>query len=75
MELLLQMLEYEKRGDSSLDLSEFMYVTTKVSLPEMKNWVEEICKSRREYWAVEERVVGEESADTGMKELQDKYYS
>lgn len=44
MELLLQMMEYEKwvGGKEKLDFSEFVYVVMKLVLFEMKKWVEEL---------------------------------
>ena len=39
MELLLQMVEYEKRAKKTLDLGEFAYVATRVVLPEIKECV------------------------------------
>jgi len=78
VELLLQMVEYEKRGEGKVNLSEFTYVATKVSLPEIKPWVEEILKEREEFWSRKELVHGEakEESDalSDMKKLQDKYY-
>lgn len=50
VELLLQMIEYEKRGQGQLDLSEFTWVATKITLPEMKAWGQDILKEREEFW-------------------------
>lgn len=55
VELLLQMVEYEKRaeGKSELgdqDLGEFSGVVKKVQLEEMKEWCREILKERVEFW-------------------------
>ena len=78
VELLLQMVEYEKRGDGKVNLSEFTYVATKVSLPEIKSWAEEILEERREFWAMKKPVdgvaQGESDLSPDMKKLQDKYY-
>lgn len=51
MELLLQMVEYEKRGERKLDLSEFTYVATKMALDETKEWAAELMREREAYWA------------------------
>lgn len=51
VELLLQMVEYEKRGGGQLDLGEFAYVATCVVLPEVQAWSEEVLKEREEFWA------------------------
>jgi putative hydrolases of HD superfamily len=50
IELLLQMVEYEKRGAGRLDLAEFCYVATRVALPETRKWSEEIIAERTEFW-------------------------
>jgi putative hydrolase of HD superfamily len=44
MELLLQMTEYENRagGREKLNLEEFEYVATKLSLPETQEWAKEL---------------------------------
>lgn len=78
VELLLQMVEYEKRGEGRVNLSEFTYVATKVSLPEIKCWAEEILAERREFWATTKPVDGEAQGESDMspdtRKLQDKYY-
>ncbi|KAL6717244.1 hypothetical protein ACLMJK_005159 [Lecanora helva] len=50
IELLLQMLEYERRGRGDVDLSEFLGVRAKVKLDEMKEWAEQILVERDEFW-------------------------
>lgn len=51
IELLLQMVEYEKsRGDGELDLSEFIGVTRRIYLEEVKLWSDEILKGREVFW-------------------------
>ena len=50
MELLLQMVEYEKREEGKLDLGEFSWVAQNVKLEEMKEWCREILSERAEYW-------------------------
>lgn len=78
VELLLQMVEYEKRGEGKVNLSEFTYVATKVSLPEIKAWAEEILKEREEFWVRKKLVHGEaeeeSDAPSDMKKMQDNYY-
>ncbi|KAI1451536.1 HD domain-containing protein [Annulohypoxylon moriforme] len=79
MELLLQMVEYEKRVDKKLDLGEFAYVATKVVLPETQEWAREILKERDEFWGTKSHVHGEAGVNGGVKEAtsrgQDAYYS
>lgn len=68
MELLLQMVEYEKRGDKKLDLGEFAYVATRVVLDETKAWASEVLKEREAYWGQEKHVHGENGVDGGVSE-------
>ncbi|KAJ2896031.1 hypothetical protein MKZ38_005916 [Zalerion maritima] len=67
IELLLQMVEYEKRG-GGLDLGEFAYVATKVVLPECKDWARQILKEREELWGEKEHIHGEKGSDGGMEQ-------
>lgn len=50
MELLLQMVEYEKRGQGHVDLGEFAYVATKMALPETRTWAAELLQEREAFW-------------------------
>ncbi|KAH7031372.1 HD domain-containing protein [Microdochium trichocladiopsis] len=80
MELLCQMVEYEKRGgDRSLDLGEFAYVATKMALPETREWAQEILKERDDFWAGKKHVQGQDGLDGGVKEVhltqQEAYYN
>ena len=50
VELLLQMVEYEKQGGGARDLGEFSNVAKKLYLDEMKDWCREILKERVEFW-------------------------
>ena len=50
LELLLQMVEYERRSGGKVDLGEFAYVATKVTLPEMKAWADELVAEQKEFW-------------------------
>lgn len=79
VELLLQMIEYEKRGDKKVDLGEFAYVAKKIVLPETKEWAEDLLREREAFWAGKEHVHGERGVEGGVSEdhaqQQDKYYS
>jgi putative hydrolase of HD superfamily len=50
MELLLQMLEYERAREGNVDLSEFGWVAKKIELPEVKAWAEELLADREKFW-------------------------
>ncbi|KAI5459751.1 HD domain-containing protein [Mariannaea sp. PMI_226] len=56
IELLLQMIEYERRGQGQVDLGEFVYVSTRIALPEMKAWADEVLKEREEFWAAKKGI-------------------
>ncbi|KAI1437153.1 HD domain-containing protein [Xylaria sp. CBS 124048] len=79
VELLSQMLEYEKRANKALDLGEFAYVATNIVLPETKKWAEDILKERDEFWASKAHVRGEAGVDGGVDaskvQQQHAYYS
>jgi putative hydrolase of HD superfamily len=61
IELLLQMVEYERAHKRNLDLGEFSWVSTRVQLPEMQEWSREIMREREEFWGGKEH----ETFDTG----------
>ncbi|ORY64793.1 HD domain-containing protein, partial [Pseudomassariella vexata] len=50
MELLCQMVEYEKRANHCLDLSEFVYVAKRLVLTETQEWAQDILKERVAFW-------------------------
>lgn len=68
LELLLQMMEYERCGQGKVDLGEFVYVSTRITLPEMKAWADEILQERGEFWGDKEHVQGEKGVDGGVSE-------
>jgi len=78
VELLLQMVEYEKRGEGKLDLGEFAYVATKVVLPETQAWAKDILQEREAFWGSRGHVHGDAGVEGGvsvdLKQMQDDYY-
>lgn len=48
MEMLLQMIEYER--EYGLDLAEFCHVVNRIELPEIKEWAYTVLKEREEFW-------------------------
>jgi len=79
IELLLQMVEYEKSMHSEgkeVDLEEFTYVVTKIEMSEMKGWAGEIIKEREEFWKGKTKKTKVESEEEIMlrNSLQDQYY-
>ncbi|KAI0204925.1 HD domain-containing protein [Astrocystis sublimbata] len=79
MELLTQMVEYEKRANKALDLGEFAYVATRIMLPETKKWAEDVLKERDAFWGTQDHVHGEAGVDGGVKadklRKQEAYYN
>ncbi|PNY27266.1 hypothetical protein TCAP_02807 [Tolypocladium capitatum] len=79
MELLLQMVEYEKRGGGALDLGEFAYVARKMTLPETRAWADELLGERERFWGGAEHVHGERGQEGGVagekSAQQDAYYT
>ncbi|TVY55091.1 HD domain-containing protein [Lachnellula cervina] len=56
IELLLQMVEYERVEERRLDLGEFSWVALKIEMPEVKEWAEQVLKEREEFWGKMEHV-------------------
>jgi putative hydrolase of HD superfamily len=50
IELLLQMVEYERTNKCELDLGEFTWVAQKIQSDEVKGWAEQVFKERQEMW-------------------------
>ena len=79
MELLLQMLDYEKRAEGQIDLGELAYVAKKMTLPETRAWADELLEEREKFWGTREHLHGEKGVDGGISEAlskqQDDYYN
>jgi putative hydrolases of HD superfamily len=77
IELLLQMMEYEKRANGTKNLMEFTYVESKVVLPEMQAIAAEIIKEREKFWA-ERRLTDSEAGRVNVtaehQKMLDQYY-
>ncbi len=50
LELLLQMVEYERSLGGEVDLSEFAYVGRKIVLPEVQEWCAQVLQERDDMW-------------------------
>ena len=50
IELVLQMIDYERSKQGQLDLGEFIHVLEGVKVPEMQDWCTELLKEREEFW-------------------------
>lgn len=69
MELVLQMVEYEKRGERKLDLGEFAWVATRLVLEETKAWAAELLKERDAYWGTTGHVDGTKGVAGGVDKV------
>lgn len=50
IELILQMVEYERAHDGKIDLGEFTWVAQRIELPEVKAWCADVMGERRVFW-------------------------
>ncbi|ATY67229.1 HD family hydrolase, putative [Cordyceps militaris CM01] len=74
MELLLQMMEYERRSRGRLNLCEFAYVAGKMTLPETRAWADEVIAEREAFWLTQEHAHGDKGLDETRTKQQDDYY-
>lgn len=78
IELLLQMTEYERRSDCAVDLGEFAHVATRVTLPEMRKWADELLAEREAFWGEKPHKQGDKGVDGGVSkpkiQQSDEYY-
>ncbi|KUJ06510.1 uncharacterized protein LY89DRAFT_743832 [Mollisia scopiformis] len=75
IELILQMVEYEKAEGCKLDLGEFSWVASRISLDEVKEWSRTILKEREDLWAGREHsTYSEESPPDPVALAQKKEY-
>ncbi|POS87626.1 hypothetical protein EPUL_000849 [Erysiphe pulchra] len=56
IELILQMVEYERASQCKCDLGEMTWVTCKITLPEVREWAQAILQEREELWGGQEHV-------------------
>ncbi|RDL38897.1 Uncharacterized protein BP5553_03237 [Venustampulla echinocandica] len=50
IELVLQMVEYERVHEHKLDLGEFSWVASRIELPEVKQWADDVLREREGFW-------------------------
>lgn len=50
VELLLQMLEYERTSNCENDLGEFTWVASKIQSDEVKTWARQVFRERQQLW-------------------------
>ena len=74
IELILQMVEYERAYNCTLDLSEFSWVAKRLCLPEMKTWAQEILNEREQLWKGQDKEPREPASAHTIKDQQNEYY-
>jgi putative hydrolases of HD superfamily len=74
VELILQMVEYERSHDCALDLSEFSGVAKRLCLSDMKDWAQEILDERKTLWESKSKEINEPNDASTIKEQQQEYY-
>lgn len=75
IELLLQMIEYEKAFNAEKDLSEFSGVAQRIVLSEMKTWAQEVLDERVTYWKDKGKKPPKPEIAKTIEEAQDAYYA
>ncbi|KAK5167045.1 uncharacterized protein LTR77_007774 [Saxophila tyrrhenica] len=76
IELLLQMLEYERSHHGRIELGEFSHVAKRIAMPEVQAWAAELLAEREGFWATlggKPKGVGEVSEE--RRRLQEAYYA
>lgn len=69
LELILQMMEYERKGEGEVDLHDFTGVAEGIKLSEMKAWCRDVFRERVEFWKGVGKVPKEwEYVDNYLKE-------
>ncbi|RDW58105.1 hypothetical protein BP6252_13516 [Coleophoma cylindrospora] len=75
IELVLQMVEYERMGHGKYDLGEFSWVASRIEMPEVKAWADEVLQERATFWAeLGEKKAGLEKPEEGLVKQQNEYY-
>lgn len=75
MELLLQMVEYERAHDGRVDLGEFSRVAKRIVLPEVQEWAAEVLRDREEFWKSRgKEPTGFREIGVELRKAQDEYY-
>ena len=73
IELILQMVEYERANQHKLDLGEFAWVSTKIVMPEVRQWSDEVMKEREVFWGANPHIDYHDLGETRVKQQQEYY--
>ena len=74
IELVLQMVEYEKQAEGQLDIGEFTWVAKRIVLPEVKVWCEQLLQERADFWNGFGKVPSSWETMTSRREAEQKEY-
>ena len=74
MELLLQMMDYERSYQGGIDLGEFSHVAARIILPEVQVWAKELISERVAFWEKQGRDARGVSQSDDLKRQLDEYY-
>lgn len=73
LELMLQMVEYERAHEGRVDLGEFSRVARRIELPEMKAWAAEILAERKAFWESIEKTASDGMNGVSEEQLEEYY--
>ena len=75
MELLLQMVDYERSHEGRLELGEFSWVAGRIVMPELQAWASEVLEERTKFWAKQGKMPdGVLDMSEDRKRQQNEYY-
>lgn len=76
IELVLQMVDYERSQSGRVDLGEFEYVASKIELPEVRSWCKEILAERKAFWkSLGTEPTGIHQVSKETEAMQNEYYA
>ncbi|CAC9887251.1 hypothetical protein D6C90_07223 [Aureobasidium pullulans] len=75
IELLLQMMEYERSHEGRIDLGEFSWVAQKIELPEVKAWCNDLLREREAFWAGLKKTPTGSTLNDEQEKQHAEYYS
>ncbi|TID23764.1 hypothetical protein E2P81_ATG03331 [Venturia nashicola] len=74
LELMYQMVEYERAHKGKLDLSEFCQVADRIETEEVKQWCADVMREREAFWTTV-GITPKHDTSIKHKEQTDEYYS
>jgi putative hydrolase of HD superfamily len=74
VELLLQMMEYERASEGRTDLGEFSWVAQRIYLPECKAWCDDLLRERAQFWSNIGKTPTGSILDSAQEKQHEEYY-